>query len=272
MAKKKTKKAKRPRREPPSKLADDGKMKRDEYEPLLVSLQIELLKLQKWVQTKGKKIVILFEGRDAAGKGGTISRIMQHLNPRSARKVALGIPTETERGQWYFQRYVQHLPTSGEIVVFDRSWYNRAGVERVMGFCTEREYEQFMRSAPLFESMLIQNGTTLLKYWLDISREEQARRLEERRTDPLKHWKLGPIDEAAQKKWDQFTQAKQAMFKQTSTLEAPWTVVRSDDKKRLRINCIRHLLHQFEYNNKDKKVATSPDAEIVGNPSNPVFM
>lgn len=249
----------------------EAAMKRKEYEELLVDLQIELLMLQRWVIKEGKKVVVIFEGRDAAGKGGTIGRIMQHLNPRSARTVALAKPTEKEQGQWYFERYVKRLPTKGEIVLFDRSWYNRAGVERVMGFCTEEEYQEFLRAAPQFEQMLINADIHLVKYWLDVSKKEQRRRFEAREKDPLKQWKLSPMDAAAQERWDEYTEAKHAMFHLTHTPHAPWTVVKSDDKKRARINTIRHLLSCFDYSKKDKKVAVAPDPAIVGNALNPEF-
>ena len=248
-----------------------GQAPRKEYEAQLEGLQIELLKLQRWMLKKGKKVVVIFEGRDAAGKGGTILRLMQHLNPRTARKVALARPTEAELGQWYFQRYVQHLPTAGEIVVFDRSWYNRAGVERVMGFCTDKQYQDFMRSVPFYEIMLTRTGTTLIKYWMDISKEEQAKRFASRHKDPLKQWKISPIDEMAQKKWDDYTKSKHAMFKQTSIPQAPWTIVKSDDKHTARLNCLRHLLQQFNYDGKDKDVATEPDSDVVGNAADPKF-
>jgi polyphosphate kinase 2 len=246
-------------------------MERKEYESLLRDLQIELLKLQKWVLKKGHRLVILFEGRDGAGKGGTILRIMQHLNPRSARVVALPKPTSAERGQWYFQRYVRHLPTTGEIVLFDRSWYNRAGVERVMGFCSDQQYEEFLREVPQFESMLVDSGIRLIKFWLEVSRKEQRRRLNARRKDALKQWKLSPMDELAQKKWNDYTRAKRVMFLRTHLPQAPWVVARSDDKKRARINVIRFLLHQFDYAGKDKKVACVPDGDIIGHSLNPVF-
>ena len=258
----------------PAPEADAGapaKLSRKDYEAQLEALQIELVKLQRWLLKKGFKVMVVFEGRDAAGKGGTILRLMQHLNPRTARKVALATPTDAERGQWYFQRYVQHLPTAGEIVVFDRSWYNRAGVERVMGFCTDKQYQDFMRTVPFFELMLTRSGTTLIKYWMDISKEEQAQRFSSRHKDPLKQWKISPIDEMAQKKWDGYTKCKRAMFKQTSTPQAPWTVVRSDDKHTARLNCIRHLLQQFDYDGKDKDVVTEPDSSVVGNAADPKF-
>jgi polyphosphate kinase 2 len=226
--------------------------------------QIELLKVQNWVKETGQRLVILFEGRDAAGKGGTIKRFMEHLNPRGARVVALEKPTEAERGQWYFQRYVQHLPTAGEIVFFDRSWYNRAGVERVMGFCTPNEYLEFLRQAPEFERMLTNSGIHLLKYWFSVSREEQLRRFISRRDDPLKHWKLSPIDIESLDKWDDYTMAKKTMFFHTDTADAPWTVIKSDDKKRARLNCIRHFLWRLPYPDKNLQVVYEPDSLLTG--------
>ena len=240
------------------------KMDRPTYDRLKKSLQIELLKFQGWVRETGQKVVIVFEGRDAAGKGGTIKRFMEHLNPRGARVVALNKPTETERGQWYFQRYVQHLPTAGEIVMFDRSWYNRAGVERVMGFCTPDEYDEFMRACPLFEQMLVNSGIRLFKYWFSVTKDAQLERFQRRATDPLKRWKLSPIDQASMDKWDAYTRAKEAMFLHTDTSWSPWIVVKSDDKKRARINCMRDLLHRSDYTNKDTTIATPPEAMIVG--------
>jgi len=240
------------------------KLKRRDYEALKHDLQIELLKMQGWVRETGQKLVILFEGRDAAGKGGTIKRFMEHLNPRSARIVALEKPTEEERGQWYFQRYIRELPTRGEIVLFDRSWYNRAGVEKVMGFCTPSEYREFTRQTPELERMFVNSGIRLFKYWFSVSRREQARRFEARRGDPLKHWKLSPIDLESRNKWDEYTLAKEAMFFYTDTADAPWTVIRSDDKKRARINCMRHLLQSLPYANKNPEVACSPDSRLVG--------
>ncbi|QEL57789.1 polyphosphate kinase 2 [Chromobacterium paludis] len=242
------------------------RLRRAEYERLKQELQIELLKVQSWVKESGQKIVILFEGRDAAGKGGTIKRYMEHLNPRGARVVALEKPSEQERGQWYFQRYINHLPSAGEIVFFDRSWYNRAGVERVMGFCTPLEYLEFMRQAPQLERMLVNSGIKLFKYWFSVSREEQLRRFISRRDDPLKHWKLSPIDIQSLDKWDDYTAAKQAMFFHTHTGDAPWTVVKSDDKKRARLGCIRHFLSRLDYPGKDPRVAHAPDPLIVGDP------
>ena len=242
----------------------ERKMSRKEYEALKRDLQIELLKMQSWVKETGQRILILFEGRDAAGKGGTIKRFMEHLNPRGARVVALEKPTEVERGQWYFQRYIQHLPSRGEIVMFDRSWYNRAGVERVMGFCTAEEYLEFMRQAPELERMLVRSGITLFKLWFSVSRNEQFRRFQARREDPLKQWKLSPVDLASLDKWEQYTEAKEAMFFYTDTADAPWTVIKSDCKKRARINAMRFVLHALDYDNKDPKVACAPDPRIVG--------
>jgi polyphosphate kinase 2 len=239
-------------------------LSRKSYEKQKYQLQVELLKLQAWVKNSGQRLVILFEGRDAAGKGGTIKRFMEHVNPRGARVVALEKPSEVERGQWYFQRYVQHLPTAGEIVLFDRSWYNRAGVERVMGFCSNDEYTEFMRQAPEFERNLARSGTHLVKLWFSVSREEQRRRFKEREAHPLKQWKLSPIDLASLDKWDSYTKAKEAMFFHTDIAEAPWTVVKSDCKKRARLNALRHVLHQLPYTNKDLDKIGSLDPLLVG--------
>ncbi len=239
-------------------------MQRRNYERQKYRLQVELLKLQAWVKETGQKVVILFEGRDAAGKGGTIKRFMEHLNPRGARVVALEKPSETERGQWYFQRYVEHLPTNGEIVLFDRSWYNRAGVERVMGFCTDAEYGEFVRQAPEFERMLARNGTHLIKFWFSVSREEQRRRFGERKVHPLKQWKLSPIDLASLDKWNDYTKAKEAMFFYTDTADAPWTVIKSNCKKRARLNALRYILHKLPYTNKDTARIGNLDSLIVG--------
>ncbi len=217
------------------------------YEKELAKLQIELVKLQEWVKAEGLKVVVLFEGRDAAGKGGTIKRITQSLNPRVCRVVALGTPTEREKTQWYFQRYVPHLPAAGEIVLFDRSWYNRAGVERVMGFCTEEEYEEFMRSCPEFERMLVRSGTKLIKYWFSVSDEEQERRFQRRIIDPTKHWKLSPMDLESRQRWAEYSRAKDLMFAHTDIKQAPWFVVEADVKKRARLNCITHFLSQLPY-------------------------
>lgn len=240
------------------------RMRRKDYEAQKQKLQIELLKVQNWVKSTGQRIVILFEGRDAAGKGGTIKRYMEHLNPRGARVVALEKPSDQERGQWYFQRYINHLPTAGEMVFFDRSWYNRAGVERVMGFCSPLEYLEFLRQTPEFERMLVNSGVRLFKYWFSVSREEQLRRFISRRDDPLKHWKLSPIDIKSLDKWDDYTEAKKSMFFHTDTADAPWTVVKSDDKKRARLNCMRHFLHELPYPGKDGHVACAPDPLLVG--------
>jgi polyphosphate kinase len=239
------------------------KMKRAEYEELKQDLQIELLKMQHWAQETGQRIVMLFEGRDAAGKGGTIKRFMEHLNPRSARVVALQKPSERERGQWYFQRYISELPTAGEIVMFDRSWYNRAGVERVMGFCSPTEYREFMRQVPELEQMLVNSGTRLIKYWFSVSRGEQMRRFRSRRDDPLKHWKLSPVDLESLDKWDDYTEAKETMFFYTDTAATPWVIVRSNDKKRARINCMRHLLASLPYPEKNERIACAPDPVII---------
>ena len=240
------------------------KMARKPYETEKAVLQAELLKVQKWAQDTGQRFVLLFEGRDAAGKGGTIKRFTEHLNPRFARVVALNKPSERERGQWYFQRYVEHLPTSGEMVFYDRSWYNRAGVERVMEFCTGAEYLEFMRQAPDFERMLVRSGIRLYKYWFSVTPEEQRRRFRSRETDPLKRWKLSPIDMASLDKWDEYTEAKEAMFFYTDTGDAPWTIVKSKDKKRARLNCMRHFLSTLDYPDKDPSVAQPPDPLIVG--------
>ena len=239
-------------------------LSRKSYEAQKYLLQVELLKLQLWAKEKGQRIVILFEGRDAAGKGGSIKRFMEHLNPRSARLVALEKPTETERGQWYFQRYVQHLPTAGEIVMFDRSWYNRAGVERVMGFCSESEYQEFIRQAPLFERQLVQSGVHLIKFWFSVSRREQRRRFKEREIHPLKQWKLSPVDLASLDKWDEYTKAKEAMFFETDTADAPWTVIKSDCKKRARLNAMRYVLHKLPYTSKDLTHIGALDHLLVG--------
>lgn len=240
------------------------RMSRRQYEAEKALLQAELLKVQIWAQDTGQKFVILFEGRDAAGKGGTIKRFNEHLNPRAARVVALNKPTDEERGQWYFQRYVQHLPTSGEMVFYDRSWYNRAGVERVMGFCSANDYLEFMRQAPEFERMLVRSGIRLYKYWFSVTQDEQRARFEARKTDPLKRWKLSPIDEASLDKWDDYTEAKEAMFFYTDTADAPWIIVKSNDKKRARLNCMRHFLATLDYPDKDPAIAVPPDPLIVG--------
>ncbi len=258
---------------PDEELADDWRqggypykylMLRKNYEAQKYRLQVELLKLQAWVKETGQRVVILFEGRDAAGKGGTIKRFMEHLNPRGARVVALEKPTDQERGQWYFQRYIEHLPTRGEIVLFDRSWYNRAGVERVMGFCNEAEYEEFMRQAPEFERHLARSGLHLIKFWFSVSRREQRRRFKEREAHPLKQWKLSPIDRASLDKWEDYTKAKEAMFFHTDTADSPWTVIKSDCKKRARINAMRYVLQKLAYENKSLDLIGRVDPLLVG--------
>ena len=242
-------------------------LSRKGYEKQKYRLQVELLKLQAWVKETGQRVIILFEGRDAAGKGGTIKRFMEHLNPRGARVVALEKPSEIERGQWYFQRYIQHLPTRGEIVLFDRSWYNRSGVERVMDFCSNGEYEEFLRQAPEFERQLVRSGVHLFKFWFSVSRDEQRRRFKEREGHPLKQWKLSPVDLASFDKWDDYTRAKEAMFLHTDTSDAPWTVIKSDCKKRARLNAMRYVLHRFAYTKKNVAVIGAVDPLIVGRPS-----
>jgi len=245
-------------------------MSRKNYEKQKYRLQVELLKLQAWVKETGQKVVIVFEGRDAAGKGGAIKRFMEHLNPRGARVVALEKPSEVERGQWYFQRYIQNLPTAGEIVLFDRSWYNRAGVERVMGFCSPDEYTEFMRQTPEFERTLARSGIHLIKFWFSVSREEQRRRFKERESHPLKQWKLSPIDLASLDKWGDYTKGKEAMFFHTDTADAPWTVVKSDCKKRARLNAMRYVLYKLPYANKDVERIGHLDPLLVGR-ANVVF-
>jgi len=229
------------------KMYQNGKLKYEHYEKELARLQAELLKLQYWVKENNLKVAVIFEGRDAAGKGGVIKRITEPLNPRSVRIAALSKPTERERGQWYFQRYVQHLPAEGEIVIFDRSWYNRAGVERVMGFCTEEEYQEFLRSCPEFENMLIRSGIILIKYWFAIDDEQQDKRFQARNNDPLKRWKLSDIDLLARSKWVDYSKAKDIMFAHTDTKESPWFVVNANVKRHARLNCMSHLLSQIPY-------------------------
>ena len=241
-----------------------SKMATKTYEQELRLLQIELLKLAIWAQEVGERFVLIFEGRDAAGKGGTIKRFMEHLNPRNAHVVALAKPTEAERGQWYFQRYINHFPTAGDMSLFDRSWYNRAGVERVMGFCTPDQVQEFYAEVPDFEHMLVRSKLRLFKFWLTIGQEEQLRRFHSRKTDPLKHWKLSPIDYAAIGKWDDYTKAKDDMFRHTHTEHAPWTVIKANDKKRARLNAMQVVLNAFDYTGKDAKVVGTPDAKIVG--------
>ncbi|MGR4009477.1 polyphosphate kinase 2 [Leucobacter sp. 1207-22] len=243
------------------------KITRKAYEKEKRKLQIELLKLQAWVKESGEKIVIIFEGRDAAGKGGAIKRFTEHLNPRGARVVALEVPTERERTSWYFQRYVSHLPAAGEIVMYDRSWYNRAGVERVMGYCTPQQYLEFTRSAPDFERLLSQSGIHLIKFWFSVGKAEQRARFQSRSQDRVKQWKLSPTDLASLDKWDDYTAAKDAMFFYTDTPHAPWTVVKSNDKKRARLEAMRWVLAQFDYPEKDFEVVGTPDAKIIGSPA-----
>ncbi len=242
----------------------DRRIRRGEYERAKRILQIEMLKLQKWAKETGARIVVVCEGRDAAGKGGTIQRFTERLNPRGARVVALDKPTEREAGQWYFQRYVDHLPSAGEIVFFDRSWYNRAGVEKVMGFCTDEEYRLFLRQCPSFETMLVEDGIHLVKFWFSVSRAEQRTRFAIRRVDPVRQWKLSPTDMASLDLWDDYTAAKIAMFRATDTADAPWSVVKSNDKRRARLQAMRHLLWRVDYANKDSEAVGLPDPLIVG--------
>ncbi|MES4886572.1 polyphosphate kinase 2 [Streptomyces sp. NPDC096012] len=242
----------------------DRTLGRREYERTKRILQIELLKLQRWVKDTGRRLVVVCEGRDAAGKGGTIKRFTERLNPRGARVVALEKPTEREAGQWYFQRYVTELPARGEIVFFDRSWYNRAGVERVMGFCTEAEYRQFLGQAPLFERLLTDDGVLLVKFWFSVSRAEQRTRFAIRQVDPVRHWKLSPTDLASLDRWDDYTAAKVDMFRATDTPYAPWTVVKNNDKRRGRLEAMRSLLDRFDYPAKDRGAVGTPDPLIVG--------
>ena len=240
------------------------KMNTKDYEREKRLLQIELLKVQKWLKVADKKIITIFEGRDAAGKGGTIKRFTEHLNPRIARVVALEKPTERELGEWYFQRYVDHLPTKGEMILFDRSWYNRAGVEIVMGFCSKQDHLEYMRQAPVFERMLVNSETIFFKYWFSVTRQEQLRRFHSRKHDLVKQWKLSPIDVESLDKWDDYTAARESMFFNTDTADAPWTVIKSDDKKRARLACMRHFLHNLDYDNKDTSVVYKPDELICG--------
>ncbi|WP_414655763.1 polyphosphate kinase 2 [Flexivirga sp.] len=242
----------------------DTRMTRKEYERVKRTLQIEMLKMQAWVKETGQQVVIAFEGRDAAGKGGAIKRFTEHLNPRGATVVALEKPTEREQSEWYFQRYVAHLPAAGEIVFFDRSWYNRAGVERVMGYCTNSQYDEFMRSCPQVEQMWVNSGIRLIKLWFSVGRHEQIRRFERRATDPVKQWKLSPTDLASLDKWNAYTEAKEAMFEHTDTEWAPWTVIKSNDKKRGRLEAMRYVLDAMPYPDKDRDVIGYPDPKIVG--------
>ncbi|MCM2680166.1 polyphosphate kinase 2 [Echinimonas agarilytica] len=240
------------------------KLKKKEYENELEKLQVELIHLQEWVKNEGLKVAVIFEGRDASGKGGTIKRITEKLNPRVCKVVALGVPTEREKSQWYFQRYVPHLPAAGEIVLFDRSWYNRAGVERVMGFCSDDEYEEFMRSCPEFERMLIRSGIILVKYWFSVSDEEQEKRFKERITNPMKRWKFSPMDLQSRERWAEYSQAKDTMFKYTDTKQSPWYVVESDDKRRLRLNCISHFIQQVPYQPIAQESISLPEIDKTG--------
>ncbi|MCK2215957.1 polyphosphate kinase 2 [Actinomadura sp. ATCC 31491] len=241
----------------------DERLSRHEYERDKRLLQIELLKLQYWIKDTGQRLVILFEGRDAAGKGGTIKRFMEHLNPRGATVVALEKPSERERGQWYFQRYIAHLPAKGEMVLFDRSWYNRAGVERVMGFCSDEEYLEFIEQTPRLESLLVESGLHLVKLWFSVSRAEQRTRFIIRQVDPVRQWKLSPMDLASLRKWDDYTRAKEEMFLHTDTECAPWTVIKSNDKKRARLEAMRYVLSRFDYEDKDHEIVGTPDPRIV---------
>lgn len=241
----------------------EERMTREEYELEKYRLQIELLKLQYWGEDTGQRHIIVFEGRDAAGKGGTIKRFTEHLNPRTARTVALSKPTERELGQWYFQRYIQHFPTEGEIVLFDRSWYNRSGVERVMGFSTDRQYELFMQQVPVFEKMLVEDGIHLTKFWFSVTQTEQRTRFAIRQIDPVRQWKLSPMDLESLDRWEAYTDAKEAMFMHTDTDHAPWVSIKSNDKKRARLNAMRYFLSRFEYEGKDHDVVGTPDPNIV---------
>lgn len=242
----------------------DKRMKQKHYARELKALQYELLKLQYWMREKSERLVVIFEGRDAAGKGSTIKRFMQYLNPRHAHVVALAAPTQTERGQWYFQRYIARLPTAGDMSFFDRSWYNRAGVEPVMGFCTPEQTEKFLAEVPAFEKSLVRDGLHLVKFWLAVGREMQLKRFHDRRHDPLKRWKLSPVDLKSTSKWGEYTAARNKLFDSTHIDEAPWTVVRSNDKRRARINALRYVLSKFDYDGKEDKVVNKVDAKIVG--------
>lgn len=252
-------------------MAEPGTISRNDYQQQKKRLQRELLKVQYWAAETGQRIVILFEGRDAAGKSGTIKRFMEHLNPRGARIVALGKPSDVEQGQWYFQRYLAQLPSAGEMTLFDRSWYNRAGVEKVMGFTTEEQYQRFLQQAPELERLLVDDGIRLFKYWFSISREEQQARFKERRHNPLKIWKLSPIDIAAQEKWDAYSEARDMMFRYTHTAHSPWTVIEANDKRAARINCMRHFLYQLPYPDKDQTLVSLPDKKEVYSPASPAL-
>ena len=241
----------------------DYKLSRKDYEKQKQQLQIELLKMQNWIKETGQKVVIIFEGRDAAGKGGAIQRFTEHLNPRGARIVALDKPSSVEQGQWYYQRYMEQLPNAGEIVLFDRSWYNRGGVEQVMGFCTEEEYLQFLKHTPVLEQILVESGIYLFKFWFSVNQREQFRRFDKRKKDPLKHWKLSPMDLASVEKWKEYTKAKEAMYHYTHTEHAPWMTIMSDDKKRARLNAMRIVLDALPYEDKSTKLDLTPDSSIV---------
>ncbi len=240
------------------------KIKSSAYEKRKAELQVELLKAQEWIKATEQRVIVIFEGRDAAGKGGAIKRFMEHLNPRGARVVALDKPTSRESTQWYFQRYIRHLPSGGEMVLFDRSWYNRAGVERVMNFCSPNDYLEFMREAPELERMLTRSGIILFKFWFSVTKPEQRQRFKSREVEPLKRWKLSPIDRQSLDKWEDYTEAKEAMFFYTDTADAPWTIIKSNDKKRARLECIQHFLHSLPYTGKDDQVVGTPDPLIVG--------
>ena len=242
----------------------EEKLKRKRYEKTLKQLQLELVKVQSWLQESGERVVIVFEGRDAAGKGGTINAFRSYLNPRHARAVALSKPSDIEQGQWYFQRYAAHLPTSGDFVMFDRSWYNRAGVEPVMGFCTDEQHRNFLRQAPEFEDMLVKDGIHFFKFWLNVGQEMQIKRFHDRRQNPLKRWKLSPIDIKALSKWDEYTKARNLMLEKTHRDHAPWTIIRSNDKRRARINAIRHFLLSLDYEGKDPETIGEIDDKILG--------
>ncbi len=247
------------------------RLKKKVYEKKLAELQVELVVLQEWIKAKGLRVVVIFEGRDAAGKGGTIKRISQRLNPRVCRVVALGTPTEREKTQWYFQRYVPHLPAAGEMVLFDRSWYNRSGVERVMGFCSDDEYDEFLRSCPEFERMLVRSGIILIKYWFSVSHEEQERRFQRRIHDPVRCWKLSPMDLESRDRWVEYSIAKDLMFSHTDIKQAPWYVVQADQKKRARLNCIRHLLNQIPYKDLTPQPRKLPKRKITKGYVRPPF-
>ncbi len=247
------------------------RISKDLYYKELERLQIELVKLQEWVKANDKKVVVIFEGRDAAGKGGVIKRITEKMNPRVAKVVALGIPTEREKTQWYFQRYVQHLPAAGEIVLFDRSWYNRAGVEKVMGFCTDDQYEEFLRTCPAFEKMLIRSGIILIKYWFSVSDDEQEKRFQDRINDPTKRWKISPMDLEARTKWIDYSKAKDAMFAYTDTKQSPWYVVNADIKRHARLNCITHLLNKIPYEEVPREKIKLPERQDDSSYMRPPF-